>query len=46
MIHSFEGEVVAVTGAAGTVGKELVRQLLNEPTAQVRALDNNETGLF
>ncbi len=46
MIHSFEGACVAVTGAAGTVGKELVRQLLELPTAQVRALDNNETGLF
>lgn len=46
MIHSFEGACVAVTGAAGTIGKELVRQLLDLPTAQVRALDNNETGLF
>jgi len=46
MIKSFEGACVAVTGAAGTVGKELVRQLLDQPTAQVRALDNNETGLF
>lgn len=46
MIHTFEGACVAVTGAAGTVGKELVRQLLDQPTAQVRALDNNETGLF
>ena len=46
MIESFEGACVAVTGAAGTVGAELVRQLAALPTAQVRALDNNETGLF
>lgn len=46
MVHSFEGACVAVTGAAGTVGKALVRQLLDHPIAQIRALDNNETGLF
>jgi len=43
---AFDGCSVAVTGAAGTVGKELVRQLLDKSTAQVRSLDNNETGLF
>lgn len=43
---AFDGCNVAVTGAAGTVGKELVRQLLQGSTADVRALDNNETGLF
>lgn len=37
---------IAVTGAAGTVGSELVRQLLAFPVAEVRALDNNENALF
>lgn len=42
----FAGARIAVTGAAGTVGSELVRQLLDLPVAEVRALDNNENGLF
>ena len=37
---------IAITGAAGTVGGELVRQLLDYPVAEVRALDNNENALF
>ena len=37
---------VAVTGATGTIGKELVRQLLQHPVAEIRALDNNESSLF
>ena len=42
------GKRVLVTGACGTVGSELVRQLLEdayEPT-EVIAMDNNESGLF
>jgi FlaA1/EpsC-like NDP-sugar epimerase len=42
----FLDKVVLVTGAAGSVGQELVRQLLELNTAEVRALDNNETELF
>lgn len=38
---------VLVTGACGTVGNELVRQLLNtQKVAELIALDNNESELF
>ncbi|MBI4644109.1 MAG: polysaccharide biosynthesis protein, partial [Deltaproteobacteria bacterium] len=37
---------VLVTGAAGTVGQELVSQLLTFGPAEIRALDNNESALF
>jgi FlaA1/EpsC-like NDP-sugar epimerase len=46
-MHSFfSNKVVLVTGAAGSVGQELVRQLLHLNPAEVRALDNNETEIF
>lgn len=37
---------VLVTGAAGTVGSELIRQLITSGVAEIRGLDNNETELF
>jgi FlaA1/EpsC-like NDP-sugar epimerase len=40
---------ILVTGACGTVGSELIRQLLTEPVyqpAEVIGLDNNESALF
>ena len=39
-------KTVVVTGAAGSIGSELCRQLVSHRSAQVIALDNNETGLF
>jgi FlaA1/EpsC-like NDP-sugar epimerase len=42
----FFNKVVLITGAAGTVGQELIRQLLALNPAEVRAMDNNETELF
>lgn len=42
----FRNKIILVTGAAGSIGTELVRQLINLKPTVVRALDTNETGLF
>jgi FlaA1/EpsC-like NDP-sugar epimerase len=45
----FENKSILVTGACGTVGSELVRQLLTLPEyapAEVVGIDNNESQLF
>lgn len=42
----FKDKRLAVTGAAGTVGWELVRQLLEGGAAEIRALDHSETNLW
>ena len=43
----FSQKRVLVTGACGTVGRELIRQLLEEyPLGELIALDNNEGELF
>lgn len=43
----FENKTVAVTGCCGTVGGELVRQLLEEfNVGELVGLDNNETEMF
>ena len=41
-----EGKTVLVTGAAGSIGSELCRQVLAYNPACLLALDTNETGLF
>lgn len=46
MDFSWEGKRVGVTGAAGTIGKELLRQLLAFPLAGFVGIDNNESELF
>ena len=46
MDNIFRDKVILVTGAAGSVGQELVRLLLPLWPAEIRLLDNNETELF
>lgn len=45
----FENKRILVTGACGTIGAELIRQLLTDrrnPPEEVIGLDNNESSLF
>ena len=48
-MKEFTGKSILVTGSCGTVGSELVRQLLTEEryqTKEVIGIDNNESALF
>jgi len=40
------GRTVVVTGAAGSIGSELCRQIIEYGPAQLVCVDQNETGLF
>lgn len=42
----FAGKTIVVTGGVGSVGSEIVRQLLELGVKEMRAFDNNETALF
>lgn len=42
----FAGKTILVTGAAGSIGSEICRQLTGFERARVVAFDNNESGLF
>lgn len=42
----FRDKRVLITGAAGTVGSEIVRLLLKMELEELRLVDNNETGMF
>jgi FlaA1/EpsC-like NDP-sugar epimerase len=42
----FADKTIVVTGGVGSVGSEIVRQLLELDVREVRAFDNNETALF
>lgn len=42
----YQGKKIVITGGAGSVGKELLRQVLAFSPAEVRIMDNNETEVF
>lgn len=42
----FKDKIILITGAAGSVGQELIRLLLACAPGEIRAVDNNETALF
>jgi FlaA1/EpsC-like NDP-sugar epimerase len=44
--RDWQGKRVLVTGACGTVGRELLAQLTGKGCAMIVGLDNNETELF
>ena len=44
--YDFKDKRLLVTGAAGTVGRELLRQLNNSYASELVGFDNNEAGLF
>jgi FlaA1/EpsC-like NDP-sugar epimerase len=41
-----QGAVIMVTGAAGSIGSELTRQILERGPARLVCVDHNETGIF
>ncbi|RFF27895.1 MULTISPECIES: SDR family NAD(P)-dependent oxidoreductase [unclassified Wenzhouxiangella] len=45
-LQRFSGKSVLITGACGTVGSELVRQLVDSTAERIVCLDNNESDLF
>lgn len=46
MEQFYSNKKILITGAAGTVGKELIDQLLGQDIQEIKALDNDEAGLF
>ena len=44
--HSVQDQAVLVTGAAGSIGSELCRQVLTFGPRELHLLDNNESGLY
>lgn len=46
IMEELVGKVILVTGAAGSIGSEIVRQLLKFPVKKIVLLDNAESALY
>jgi FlaA1/EpsC-like NDP-sugar epimerase len=46
MASIFTGKRIFITGVCGTIGQELLAQLLTHDPAEIRGIDTNETTLF
>lgn len=46
MKEFYKNKKILITGAAGTVGREIVKQLYSFDPAELRLMDNNETEMF
>lgn len=46
MKNFYKGKKILITGACGTVGQEVVKQLLLFAAEELRLMDNNETEIF
>lgn len=44
--YLWEKERVLITGVCGTIGRELLKQLVSNNCQEIIGIDNNETGLF
>jgi FlaA1/EpsC-like NDP-sugar epimerase len=46
LAHDLAGQVVLVSGAGGSIGSELTRQIVEQKPRQLLLLDHNEYGLY
>jgi FlaA1/EpsC-like NDP-sugar epimerase len=46
LAHDLAGQVVLVSGAGGSIGSELTRQIVEQSPRQLLLLDHNEFGLY
>lgn len=45
-MNIFEGKDILVTGGCGSIGSEIVRQLITKKPTRIRVFDHNEAGQF
>ncbi|MBI2102585.1 polysaccharide biosynthesis protein [Candidatus Woesearchaeota archaeon] len=45
-VKTFKGKDILITGGCGSIGSEIVKQLIQFQPRRIRVFDNNESGLF